>query len=77
MSDKNPSHMRTTVVVTATRRDTELVTSPIAAGSVSRSEIDARGSQTLDQTLNLTEGLYVGSKEAADTIISFWRTSYE
>ena len=58
MSDKNPSHMRTTVVVTATRRDTELVTSPIAAGSVLRPEIDVRGSQTLDQTQNLTEGLY-------------------
>jgi iron complex outermembrane receptor protein len=56
--DSNPFFLKTTVVVTATRQDAEVVKSPVAAGLVLRSELETRNIQVSDQSLDLVQGVY-------------------
>jgi iron complex outermembrane receptor protein len=49
----------TTIVVTATRSESEVDRTPISASVITPAEIAARPVQSLDQQLTLTEGVYV------------------
>jgi iron complex outermembrane receptor protein len=55
----DPFHVRATVVVTATRSETEVDKTPLSATVVTAQDIEARPVQSLDQHLTLTEGVYV------------------
>lgn len=55
----DPFHVKTTVVVTATRSEAEVDKTPLSATVITSQEIAARPVQNLDQQLTLTEGLYV------------------
>jgi len=50
--------VRTSIVVTATRSETEPEKSPVSTGYVSRQELQVRGQQVLDQSLDLVQGVY-------------------
>jgi len=65
----NPFLIKTTIVVTGTRTQTELQQSPVSTGILTRTELDARNTRTLDQGLSLMEGLYsFRSKGSQDTL---------
>lgn len=67
-SAEDPLHPKTTIVVTATRTETEPEKSPVSTGLVDRQEIETRNQQVLDQTLDLTEGVYANrGKGVQDT----------
>ena len=65
----DPFHIKTTVVVTGTRTQTELHESPVSTSILTRTELDMRDTRTLDQGLGLVEGLYsLRSKGSQDTL---------
>jgi iron complex outermembrane receptor protein len=65
----DPFHLKTTIVVTGTRTQTELQQSPVSTSVLSRTELDTRNTRTLDQGLSLVEGLYsFRSKGSQDTL---------
>lgn len=52
-------HLRTTVVVTATRSEGDAAKSPLSSSVIGEAELRARPIQSVDQHLALTEGVYV------------------
>ena len=54
----DPLHPKTSIVVTATRSETEPEKSPVSTGVVSRQELEVRSQQVLDQSLDLVQGVY-------------------
>lgn len=65
----DPFRPKTTIVVTATRGQEELEKSPASISVVTRKEMEARDSQTVDESINTVEGIYVRrTKGPADTI---------
>ena len=65
----NPFLIKTMIVVTGTRTQTELQQSPVSTGILTRTELDTRNTRTLDQGLSLMEGLYAfRSKGSQDTL---------
>ena len=65
----DPFHIKTTIVVTGTRTQTELQESPVSTSVLTRTELDMRDTRTLDQGLGLIEGLYsFRSKGSQDTL---------
>ncbi len=64
----DPFHIKTTIVVTGTRTQTELQQSPVSASVLTGSEMNMRDVRTVDQGLSLIEGLYAfRSKGSQDT----------
>lgn len=55
----DPFFIKTTIVVTATRDEVEIMKSPAATSVVTSSEIEHRNILMLDQSLNMTEGVTV------------------
>jgi iron complex outermembrane receptor protein len=65
----DPFHIKTTIVVTGTRTQTELKESPVSTSVLTRTELDMRDTRTLDQGLGLIEGLYsLRAKGSQDTL---------
>ncbi|MGA9623495.1 MAG: hypothetical protein WBQ65_03415, partial [Bryobacteraceae bacterium] len=54
----DPFHIKTTIVVTGTRTETELKESPVSTSVLTHTELEMRDTRTLDQGLGLIEGLY-------------------
>ncbi|MGE3841669.1 MAG: TonB-dependent receptor [Vicinamibacterales bacterium] len=55
----DPLHIRTTVVVTATRSEGDASKSPLSSSTITEAQLQARPLQSVDQHLALTEGVYV------------------
>ena len=65
----DPFRIKTTVVVTATRGETELDEAPVSASLVTREEIETRNIQLIDRALDLSEGVYaIRAKGPSDTL---------
>ena len=65
----NPFLLRTTIVVTGTRTETEVSQSPVSTTVLTRNELELRDVRTLDQGLTLMEGLYAfRAKGSQDTL---------
>ncbi len=65
----DPFHIKTTVVVTGTKTQTELRESPVSTSVLTHTELDMRDTRTLDQGLGLIEGLYsLRAKGSQDTL---------
>jgi iron complex outermembrane receptor protein len=66
----DPFHIKTTVVVTATRGETEIDQAPVSTSLITRDEIEIRNIQAMDQALNLAEGVYpIRGKGVSDTLV--------
>lgn len=59
----DPLHLKTTVIVTATRSEAEVAKTPLSATVITPQDIAARPVQNLDQQLTLTEGAYVQRRQ--------------
>lgn len=65
----DPFHLKTTVMVTATRSQIEVDNAPVSASVVTGQELQLRGLPFVDQNLNTLEGLMVSrGKGASDTL---------